>query len=283
MKRMKPLNDVVFRKIFGEEVDKRLLIGFLNAILTTKVNDIELRDDKLQRDSTKDKQGILDLKATLDNGEKVNIEVQQLNQYNMTKRTLFYWAKLYVENFKVKSDYSQLTKTITINILGFSLVGKESFHSRYHVYEDETKERLSDDLEIHFLELSKFKKEMKDLQNPLHRWLLFLMEDGKSKALEEIVMIDNLIKEAEEKLERLGADPKTRQLYESREKQLRDELNRLNGAKAEGIAIGEEKGKEEGKYENKIETAKKLISKGMSTVDISDVTGLTEEEINRLK
>lgn len=283
MKRMKPLNDVVFRKIFGEEVDKKLLIGFLNAILSTKVKDIELRDDKLQRDSTEDKQGILDLKATLDNGEKVNIEVQQLNQYNMTKRTLFYWAKLYAENFKVKSDYRQLTKTITINILGFSLVGKESFHSSYHVYEDETKERLSDDLEIHFIELSKFKEEQKDLQNPLHRWLLFLMEDGKSKTLEEIVMIDNLIKEAEEKLERLGADPKTRQLYEAREKQIRDELNRLNGAKAEGKEEGKKEGKKEGKHESQLEIARELLLDGMSVEKVAKMTRLSKDEVEKLK
>ena len=108
---------------------------------------------------------------------------------------------------------------------------------------------------------------IRDLQNPLHRWLLFLMEDGKSKTLEEIVMIDNLIKEAEEKLERLGADPKTRHLYESREKQLRDELNRLNGAKQETAK----------------EIAKELLLDGMPVDKVAKITKLSSEEVEKLK
>lgn len=271
MKRLKPLNDVVFRKVFGEEVDKKLLIGFLNAILSSEVKDIVLQDDKLQRDSFDDKLGILDIKATMGTGEKVNIEVQQLNQYNMTKRTLFYWAKLYVEKFKVKADYNQLTKTITINILGFSSLEKDSFHSSYHIYEDQSKRRLSDDLEIHFIELPKFKKEMKDLTNPLHRWLLFLVEDGKSKVLEEVMMMDSLIKEAENKLARLSADPETRRLYELREKQIRDEATRMNGAK------------EEGEHRKAIDIAKKMLNKGYPLEDVIEMSGLSKEEIKKLQ
>lgn len=88
-------------------------------------------------------------------------------------------------------------------------------------------------------------------------------------------MIDNLIREAEEKLERLGADPETRHLYESREKQLRDELNRLNGAKQEGHV--------EGEHQKAIDVAKKMLNKGYPLDDIIEMSGLSKEEVERLQ
>lgn len=271
MKRLKPLNDVVFKKIFGEKVDKELLISFLNAILNSEVTDIEIQEEKLSLDSVDDKLGILDLKATLQSGEKVNIEVQQLNQYNMIKRTLFYWSKLYNENFKAKADYNQLTKTITINILGFSLFHRESFYSSYHVYEDRTLERLNDDLEIHFIELPKFKQMEKNLHNPLHRWLLFLVEDGNSNVLEEIIMMDNVIKQADEKLIRLSSDPETRRLYELREKQIRDELSNHEGAKQEGMEI---------KTREFVET---LLSDGIPLEKVAEYAKIPIEKVKEIQ
>lgn len=98
--RLKPVNDVVFKKLFGDKVRKNSLISFLNAVLTEHVIDVEIQEEKLDLDMIDDKLGILDIKAVLSSGEKVNIEVQQVNQYNMIKRTLFYWSKLYAENFK---------------------------------------------------------------------------------------------------------------------------------------------------------------------------------------
>jgi predicted transposase/invertase (TIGR01784 family) len=252
-------------------MDKEILISFLNSVLSSDIKDVDIKEEKLQRDKIDDKLGILDIKATLDTGEKINIEVQQLNQYNMIKRTLFYWSKLYTENFKARDDYKQLTKAITINILGFDLLDSESYHSSYHVYEDTTFKRLNDDLEIHFIELPKFKKIKKDLHNPLHRWLLFLQEDVEPKVLEEIISMDSVIKRAEEKLTYLSSDEEFRRLYELREKQLRDEISRINGAREEG--------KLEGKLEGKKEVAKKLLKLKTPIEVIAESTGFSKEEI----
>lgn len=276
MKRLKPLNDIIFKKIFGEKVNKEILISFLNSILSSEVKDVEIQEEKLQRDKIDDKLGILDIKATLDTGEKVNIEVQQLNQYNMIKRTLYYWSKLYTENFKTKEKYNQLRKTITINIVGFKLFkANESFYSSYHIYEDKTFQKLNDDLEIHFIELTKFQKVQKDLHNPLHRWLLFLQEDIETYILEEIVMMDEVIRTAEEKLAYLSSDEETRRLYELREKQIRDEATRISGAKKEGQKVGEHK--------KAIEIAQKMINKGKTIEEIQEFTELDKEIIIRLK
>lgn len=264
--RLKPVNDVVFKKLFGDKVRKNSLISFLNAVLTEHVIDVEIQEEKLDLDMIDDKLGILDIKAVLSSGEKVNIEVQQVNQYNMIKRTLFYWSKLYAENFKKREAYATLQKTITINILGYSLFNRDAFHSSFHIYEDKTHEKLTDALEIHFIELPIFKKMEKDINSPLHRWLLFLTEPEDSDVLEAIMTMDDVIRETEGKLAELSADPETRRLYELREKKIRDDLSNLTGAKEEG--------KEEGERKKAFEVAKKLLEKGMDKQEISQITGL---------
>lgn len=89
MKRLKPLNDIIFKKLFGENQDKDLLIGFLNSILEHDVEDLFIVEDKLTKENIDDKQGILDIKAICCSGEKINVEVQLANEYNMKERTLF--------------------------------------------------------------------------------------------------------------------------------------------------------------------------------------------------
>jgi predicted transposase/invertase (TIGR01784 family) len=278
-KRLKPLNDFVFKKLFGEQSDKDLLIGFLNSILSVKIEDIEIKEEKLEREKLEDKQGILDIKAVTDKGEKINIEVQLINQYNMIERTLFYWSKLYTEGFQAKQNFKELKKTITINILGFSMLETVHFHSSYHLYEDETKHLLTDLLEIHFIELPKFKKIEFDLHNPLHRWLLFLQEDVSEPILEEITMMDNLIKKAEEKLTYLSLNDEMRRMYELREKFLRDSITQIEGAKEEG----RKEGRKEGEKEKAKEIAKNLLQEGFSIEKVRKLTGLDEEEIKALE
>ncbi|MBP3040427.1 Rpn family recombination-promoting nuclease/putative transposase [Bacillaceae bacterium Marseille-Q3522] len=102
---LKPLNDFAFKKIFGEKKDRHLLIGLLSTIIKEEISELTILGETLERSYIKDKMGKLDIKAELSSGEKVNIEVQLKDEYNMIKRTLFYWSKLYTEGFKAGGDY----------------------------------------------------------------------------------------------------------------------------------------------------------------------------------
>lgn len=102
MRKVKPLNDFIFKKIFGEK-------------------------------GNNDKTGIIDMRARTAKGENVDIEVQLTNQGNMDKRTLFYWGKMYLENIKQGEDYTSLEKVITINILDFDYLKTESYQSSFHL------------------------------------------------------------------------------------------------------------------------------------------------------
>ena len=149
-----------------------------------KLTDIEIIENtRLKKDSIDDKLGVLDIRAKAATGEQFNIEIQLVNQYNMDQRTLFYWSKLFSEQLKEGQPFQSLKKTITINILDFNYINVEQYHSVFHLWEDLHKEcKLTDILEIHFLELPKFRKARPDLSKPLDRWLVFIEDSPKEVA-----------------------------------------------------------------------------------------------------
>lgn len=105
MRKVKPLNDFIFKKVFGEKGNEDILISFINAVLkrTNKepIVEIEIVDNKqLTKELILDKTGIIDVRAKTSKGENIDIEVQLTDQGNMDKRTLFYWGKMYLENIK---------------------------------------------------------------------------------------------------------------------------------------------------------------------------------------
>ncbi|MDF2663165.1 MAG: Rpn family recombination-promoting nuclease/putative transposase, partial [Paenibacillus sp.] len=168
-----------------------------------------------------------------------------------------------------------LKKTVAINLLDFHLFSFERFHSTFHFYEDhEERFMLTDAMELHFIEYPKFANMKKNLNNPLHRWLLFLDEKLPEKQLEELIRMDPVIKKAEERLEWLSSDEETLRLYEAREHSL-IERNSL-------IAEGKAQGRAEGRAEGKKEIAKQMLAKGLEPALIAELTGLPLDEIREM-
>lgn len=275
MKRLKPLNDYIFKKLFGENEVKDNLIAFLNAVLDKKDRDrlvtLEIVDNKeLTRELINDKTSILDVRAKTEDGTQIDIEVQLTNQHNMDKRTLFYWGKLFNEKIAKGEDYKNLNKVITINILDFDYINLDKFHTKFHLWEDESKDYMLTDLvEIHFVELSKFNRlEEKNLkEDRLQRWLTFFNKDISEEKLKELMEMDMDIKRAEERLEYLSSDKNTIEIYKAREKSLHERANMISSAKDEKT----------------IEIAINLLVMEMDVESVSKATGLSIEEVKSLK
>lgn len=121
-----PKIDFVFKRIFGSEENKDVLCAFLNEVLKTTepepITDLTIVNPFLDKNMLNDKQSVLDIRAVTEDGKQVNIEIQLANQYDMNKRTLYYWAKLYTEQLQEGQRYHELKKTITINILDFKFL-----------------------------------------------------------------------------------------------------------------------------------------------------------------
>ncbi|MEN6414774.1 MAG: Rpn family recombination-promoting nuclease/putative transposase [Veillonellales bacterium] len=269
------INDYLFKWVFGREENKEILLSFLNSVLSPsgqdELADIMLAERELDPEHIADKMSRLDILGKGNDGSIINIEVQIANQYDIDKRTLYYWAKLYQGQMQKGQRYKELSRTITVNVLNFAFLPKEEkYHSMFALYETETGYRLNRDLEIHFLELSKWKQLQVPPRTRLDKWLMYL-SNANPEEMEEIAMSEPAIRKALSAEEIFLKQDKERYLYEMREKAILDHISAISGA--------EEKGRAEGNRE----TAKRLLDMGMSVSDIAKATGLSETEVRQLQ
>ncbi|MEH7607349.1 Rpn family recombination-promoting nuclease/putative transposase, partial [Priestia megaterium] len=221
--------DFAFKQLFGTKGSEDILTGFLNAVLEKSLEapimSLQLEDPHLHKAYEDDKLSILDLLATLNNGTQVNIEIQLRNTHDMVKRSLYYWSKLYTSQMQEGMPYRALRKTITINLLDFILFSSdEEFQTTGQLW-DTTKQRvLSDDIEIHFVEIPKLVKQWREekvnpWENAFVRWILLLPaheDEHLTQTLEEIAMNqDPILQKAMDKWENMSHDSSFRSAYEA--------------------------------------------------------------------
>lgn len=276
---LNPQIDFVFKKIFGTEKNKPILINFLNAVIkpTTPIKDVEIKNNDIDKDFIEDKFSRLDVKATTSNKEHINIEIQVKNEYNMIQRTLYYWSKIYSEQIQNRDNYSKLERTVCINILNFKYLKNDKYHNAYRLKEITSNEELTDLQEIHFIELPKFNEignkeyvENVEKMDALEKWLEFLVEP-ESNTVRQLELSNEEIKLAKSELYRLSMDSKEREQYNMREKAIYDRISALENAEAKG------------KIERELELVKASLNQGLEISLISKITGLSKEEILKIK
>jgi predicted transposase/invertase (TIGR01784 family) len=286
IERINLLNDFIFTTAMGSKGDEVQLIAFLNAVLKRtgkdRIESVEILENKdLPAELFGGKAGKLDILAKLADGTKINIEIQLTNRYNMERRSLDYWAWNYIKGIGAGQDYSLLPPVIGINILGFKYIPLEDFHTSFHIYEDRHKEyRLTDALELHFLDMVRFSRlEEKDIVNdPLHRWLVYLDKHSPQNLIEEVINMDPAIRKMQERVDLILGDEALLRAYLSYEKAASDEVTRINGARREGRA----EGRAEGRVEKEQEIARRMKTRGRPLEEIAEDTGLDMETIKRL-
>lgn len=288
---LNPKVDFIFKKIFGSEKHPNILISFLNAVMkpADKIVSVVINNTEITKDFLEDKFSRLDVKATTNKGEVINIEIQIKNEYNMIKRSLYYWSKLYEEQLSEGDKYDKLSRTVCINILDFKYLDNDRFHNGYRLKEIETNEELTDIEEIHFIEIPKL-KDLDDDANidtidMLTAWIEFL-KDPESNVVRKLEFSKEEIKEAKDELYRLSRDKKELELYNLREKSFFDKISALSNAeekgREQGLEEGREQGLEEGKLLERINIAKNLLDV-LDNETISLKTGLSVEEIEKLR
>jgi predicted transposase/invertase (TIGR01784 family) len=252
-KRYNPLNDFLFMKLFGEKGDEEQLLALINAILypdgTHRLEKIDIKEStKLTKEFIEDKSSILDILASTDD-MKVNIEIQLRNLHNMDRRSLYYWSRLYTAEAKSGDQYEELPKVININIMDCNFLGTKSFHSVFRIREDTERDYiLTDALEIHFIEMPKFRKyKAKSLNNPLHRMLMYFDVKTDTKIIEEIIEMDTALKKVHEKTEELMRSDEAYRNYLIRRDMSKMDRNseakyQFNRGMQQGIVKGMEQG-----------------------------------------
>ena len=277
---MKPKNDYVFKRIFGDERNKEILVAFLNSVLSERIADIKILNNELNKENVGDKKSILDIRCKTLDGTQIDVEIQVLRTLYMPERSLYYWSKMYIEQLKMSEKYGELKKTITINILDFDIIKSEKYHTMFKLKENEENTLLTDILEIHFLEMKKVKA--LEESDKLGQWLTFIKADS-IEGVESMAKVNRDIDKAYDILTTMSCDDKTRMEYLAREMALHDEATRIDEAIKEGIKEGIEKGIEQGIEKSKKDMAIEMLKDGEEIEKIIKYTKLSKEQIDKLK
>ncbi len=248
--RINRTNDAVFKAVFAKH--PQITIALINAFFefqgTELIEDIEFIDREMNADEYEGKESRLDILGRTISGTKVNIEMQVNALAAMGERSVYYWARNYAD-LKRGEEYDELNRTVAINILGFNLFNEKKYadmHSCFGIYDVKTGCQLTDKLEIHFLELPKYKnKSVKDM-NRMEKWAAYFSPSTPDEELVEIAASEDAIQEAMEVEDMFTKDEVAKRSYEKAEKFRRDQAAQLKYAEEEGRKEGEKIGEEKG-------------------------------------
>ena len=288
-----PKNDYAFKRIFGTEKNKDILIDFINAVVefenNSNITDIVLLETSQNPEIAYKKQSLIDVLCKDELGRQYIIEMQVAKTAGFEKRAQYYAAKAYSRQLNQGEPYQNLRAVIFVAITDFVMFpDKPHYLSQHVILDKETYEQDLKDFSFTFLELPKFNKPIANLQNVIERWCYFFKraEGTHERDINDIAGVDKAIARAYEELNRYSWDEDELHLYEREEKRVRDEQAvfkaQLDDAKAEGLAEGKAKGKAEGIVEGKRQTAKNLLALGMEHTVVAQATGLSESQITSL-
>ena len=235
--------------------------------------------------STKDKMGIVDVLAKINNNEYCNIEMQVSDDKDIIKRILYYWSKQYSKELQKGLPYIDLKRTINVLIANFKIdiLKNLEFHTQWKIIEEKGRKTvLTDDLELHIIELPKMRNnKATGKDKKLIEWLSFL-NNPESKEVTNYMKNNESMKKAKEKLNTMSEDERIRRLAELREKAILDELEVKAYNYRKGKNDGLQQGRAEGLEQKNKEIAKKMKKKGFLIEDIIEITNLSKQEIEQL-
>lgn len=283
MSGISPFTDFGFKKIFGEEASKAILIDFLNAILQRPhdITDITFQDKEKHGDKYRDRKVIYDIYCTDSEGVKFIVEMQNARQLYFKDRTVFYSTFPIREQAQRGNWNFELQPVYCIALLGFN-IEKNSDRYLYEVQlKNQDNEVFYDKLTFIYLELPKFKLGEEELQTNAEKWLYFLKHLVDFNELPNILN-QPIFREAFERAKEANLTDEEKDSYEESLKSYRDNINVIDTARKEGIEEGIKQGREEGIKEGIKEVAKAFLEL-LDDETIALKTGLSKDEVAKLR
>ena len=275
-------DDYIFKRVFAYKGNESVLKDFLEALLKIEIKGIKITNPEIIPYEKGEKRGLLDIKAEINDGTMLDVEMQMKNERNTEERATEYMGKMISEQLQVGEDYQNLKKSIVIFITNYNFLKRNSYHSIGRMKFDKTiedeyvnlgydkeDEVASKYIEVHYIELPKFKKKELSKFTKLDQWMCIFTQNREGIMLAE--KENKEIKRAINTLDFLSKDPKERERHNSI---VMAEYNRL---------VSEHNFFEDGKKEGKLEIAKKMIKEKVPIEMIEKFTELSKEEIEKIK
>ena len=287
-----PYTDFGFKKLFGTEMNKDLLISFLNALFNNEdkqIEDVQYLNGENLGDGYGDRRSVFDVYCTASDGSQFIVEMQKAEQTYFKDRSVYYATTPIRQQAPMgKWDY-HLENVYTIGILNFEFPNNEyapdSYRHEIKLKDVEDHHVFYDKLTFIYLEMPKFNKTEDELETMFDKWMFVLR--NLSRLMERPVALqDRVFKKLFEQAEIAKYSVEERRQYEASQKEYWDYTSTLETAELKGEKkgeiIGEKKGIIKGEKKKAIDVAKKMKAKGYPIEDIAEMTELSPEQIEKL-
>ncbi|KZX16564.1 PD-(D/E)XK nuclease family transposase [Methanobrevibacter cuticularis] len=266
------LNDFIFFKYLCEKGNEKQQRTFLEALGIIIKDDFKIKNQKIAPEIIGNKTCILDFIAEDGNNTIINIELQLQNTKDFKNRLIYYLCRLMIDSLNKGENYNKIKKIIVIAIVNFNMNKSPYYHNVYRLINEKDKinDKFTFKLEIHIIELKKFREIKKDLTNKEHLYLTFIDNETTHNKRKELVKMDEGLKAAIEKIEEAVQDREALRVYHLIEMERMKIENQI------------EEGMEKGKKEGIIEVATNFKKIGISIEDIAKATGLSKDTIEKL-
>ena len=280
--------DWAVKRMLRDKANFAVLEGLVTVLIGTPIKILEILESEGNQENATDKFNRVDIKAKTEQGEIIIVEVQLTRQLYYLQRMLYGVSKAITEHIEIGDKYDKVKKVYSINILYFDLgQGDDYLYHGKTVFkgvhtgdllkvntreQDEIKMRVPEDVfpEYFIIRINNFNDVA---TTPIEEWIDYL----KNGRIKEDTVTPGL-QEARKKLQYISMNEKERHAYEAHMDDIMVQNDVLDTAKMEG----REEGRAEGIKENTLAIARKMKAGGMSAATISEITGLSEEDIERL-
>jgi predicted transposase/invertase (TIGR01784 family) len=236
-----PTNDIVFKLLLLRRQD--LLRDMIEAVLDLNqpIRELTVLNPEVPKDFPGDKSVVLDIRARLDDGHQIDLEMQSTVPPGTRARFLYYWAKAFTDSMAMGQDYTLLRPCISILWFKEPLLDGARFHSIFHLTEDDSRQLFTPEIEFHVLELPKLRLAAAERRAKLELWARFLLAQTVAE-FEALAHEDPIMTTARETLEELSLDPVAQRLASERETAVLMHRHLINSSLEHGLRLGRAEG-----------------------------------------
>lgn len=278
--------DYAFKKVFGSEQSKSILISFLNALLDfngEKITDLTIVDPYQIPLLQGMKDTFVDVKAVLSNQTKVIIEMQVLNVEGFEKRVLYNAAKSYSTQLLKGEKYHLLNPVVALTLTDFVMFDDlKDIISTFKLLEKNHLINYSDDIQLVFVELPKFNKSEREITNITDKWIYFVKNAGSLEYIPETLQNEQEIQRAFTIANTASLSRAELELQEKCHDFIRLQQGSIELAHSQGLNKGLQQGLQQGKQETRLEIAKNLLAAGLEISLIIKATGFSQPELEKI-
>ena len=294
-----PSDDRVFKLILTSEDAKPVLIDLISSIIKRPVVGVEVRNSEVPPEDTHEKAERFDVNCRIDDGSQIDLEMQasrieeesDSKHQNLKGKSIYYLCDLHSSQpSKGVRRYDKLARTYQVTFCSYTVFhDREEYVNSFSMRHDEDNELLSDAIRVVYVELSKLQETMKksvDDMTDLEKWAVFFRyasEPTYRETVNEVIASKEVLQMAGELLMSISQDERERAVFRSRRMYQTDQQSNLATAEDRGKKVGIGIGIGIGEKNRSIEIARNALQMKMPVADIAKLTGLTHEEVERLR